>query len=96
MNNDVNMSEKEKRKQEDVKLMKDSGQWLRWPILPLVNREKRESAMLLATGEPVVYLENIWSLAELGVKNMADIQQKVKNVKFNNFEEIFDAGWEID
>lgn len=90
------MNEKEKRKQENVEMMKHSGKWPRSPILPLVNREKRESAMLLAIGKPVLYMENVWALAGLGIKSITDIQQKVKSVTFNSFEEIVDAGWEVD
>lgn len=96
MNDEIKIDEKEKRKKENVEMMKHSGKWPRSPILPLINREKRESALLLATGKPVIYLENIFALAELGVKNITDIQQKVKSTAFNSFEEIFDAGWEVD
>lgn len=93
----------EKERQENINDMKNPGCWPHYPVLPIKRREnsskgreKLEAAFLLATGEPIVYLLNMWSIGELGCKNLKDVQEKVKSIKYSSFEAMIDDEWEVD
>lgn len=91
---------KEKEKEEDLKLMKDSTYWAIWPILPVKkipnNGEMPEFGFLLATGKPVVYLKNMFDLQDLGIKTIKEITEKVEGKEYPSFEDIINDGWIVD
>ena len=89
------------KKEEDIQMMKFPGQWTYWPILPLINKKQDICGILLATRKPIIYEINIRRLREISLKNISDIEssaqeKKIKSIEFKSFEEIFNAGWEID
>ena len=95
------MSEKEreeKERAENLKLMKSPDKWLCWPILPvkrvIVKTEMPAIGFMLATGEPVVYLKNMYDLK--GGSSVKDIMENTPSKRYENFEEILNDGWLAD
>jgi hypothetical protein len=82
--------------------MQNANRWPNWPIQPIRNRQLRSQnlpdiGVLIDTGkisetpkvEPVVYLVNMFNLPKLP---LAEWPQK----RFDSFDALLDAGWEID
>lgn len=96
MNKDID----EQMRQEDLSRMKNPGKWHQYPILPVkrMNKSGSESefGLLLPIKNPVVYLVNMWNLGDMGIKNAADIMNKVKPIAYKSFEAILDDGWVVD
>ena len=67
--------------------MESPDKWPRWPRLPLVNRKTGKSGFLVE-GATSVFLANIWD----EVKSLHDLESE----KFDTFDDVVNAGWEVD
>ena len=74
-------------KSRSLEFMNDSMKWPAWPQLPVVNRETDACGFIL-DGKIKVYISNIW-----------DVETSIADMKFQNYdswEEVVEAGWEVD
>lgn len=96
----------EKRRQEDLKMMRSSLTWPRWPVLPLVDRERQASALLFANARPVIYAGSLYRLGDSHPamaggqghrsQTWAEVLATCSRSEFESFEAIVAAGWEVD
>ena len=81
-------------KERNIKMMENPNDWPRWPLLPLIRKSNTD-----LMGEPgfivesdtakfTVYKANIFMLP----KDFETIPKEV----YDNFENIFNAGWRVD
>lgn len=87
----------EKEREENINMMKDPGKWECWPILPMKRvvrkSELPDSGFMLATGDPIVYLKNMYDLKGGTVK---DIMKNTPSKTYPNLEAVLDDGWIVD
>lgn len=87
----------EKERKENLDIMKDPNKWVCWPILPMKKvvrkSELQDSGFMLATGEPIVYLKNMYDLKGGTVK---DIMKNTPSKTYESFDAILDGGWVVD
>lgn len=76
---------------EDIKFMKNSSSWPRWPLLPIKRRgnPSPECALLLADEGPVIHKVDLYTVTEESIKT-APVE------RFDSFEAIVSAGWRVD
>lgn len=71
-----------------------------YPLLPVIKRSTRESGIIIAgdnTRLPLkVYLGNIFSLREDGIKTLEQIRNKYKLIEFGTIDAFLDDGWRAD
>ena len=71
---------------ESKDFMENPDKWPRWPQLPVVHRETKRSGFMLE-GYVEVFLGNIWEKP-----NFDTMESEV----FDSFDEVVEAGWEVD
>lgn len=71
-----------------------------YPLLPVVNRDKWESGIIIAGDNqklPLrVYIANIFGLRDDGVMNLGQLRNKYKFIEFKTLDEFLDSGWRVD
>jgi hypothetical protein len=82
----------------DLQIIKDTNNWSYF-VLPIVNRSSEQPgkgprcAFLVRGHGSKLYLMNMWELHEGSLEpQLAD----VKILKFDSFEAMLEAGWEVD
>ena len=81
-------------KEKNMRIMENPDNWPRWPILPMVRKTPTDPLGAPGfifdggTNKFTVYKANIFMIT----KDFESIPREI----YQNFEEIFDAGWRVD
>ena len=88
----------EKMIQSDLDMMKNPVSWKQYPFLPIKSNKtgKLQVGFLYADKKPVIYLENIFNIGEMGIQTIKDLQSKIKFVVYVSFEDILRDEWIVD
>ena len=98
------MNEKEFQKyrfEHSLKMMQTPNEWPIYPVLPLVRRKQSglpDTAFMASFGgntRPTIYLGNIAEIPT-GFLTRRDFEDRFEVERFEDFEGVLDAGWEVD
>ncbi|MBI2851974.1 MAG: hypothetical protein HYX84_02555 [Chloroflexi bacterium] len=70
-----------------IQMLKDEDRWPRWPVLPMIRRRDGECGLVVAGRGPTIYLANLFQLDKL---------PSAEKISFASYEDMVDAGWEVD
>lgn len=81
-------------------MIRDPGQWPKWPLLPVVNRKPvgMPDGGVLIAGDPTntVYRINLWSVPSGVVKDTIVNNPDIPRTTYDSIEAMLQAGWEVD
>lgn len=76
-------------RQESIEFIRNSNQWPRWPILPVVNRPQGKAGLIHAGALTTVRLGNLWDMDQ-------EKWNVAEQIHFESIEALVDAEWEPD
>lgn len=80
------------KRQDDLNLLNDQKQWTWYPVVPMINKEKKNGLVVAGRGF-FVFEKNMYDLASGPI---APQLEQAKCHSYISFESMLDDGWECD